>query len=90
MPTGDAAANLFNDIARCMGHVSGHETLLAFAHQHVVLKPVAVIHGAFAFEHMGDRLDTSVIMRLGNRAYRRCESTIQFAERTSGRRNGGL
>jgi hypothetical protein len=66
------------------------KTLLAFAHQHVVLKIVAVIHGAFAFEHMGDRLDTSVIMRLGNRAYRRCESTIQFAERTSGRRNEGL
>jgi hypothetical protein len=31
-----------------MRHVGGNETLLALAHQHSLLKVVAVIHGAFA------------------------------------------
>src|SRR5579862_257144 len=52
-------------VDRRVRHVGRAVGLLAGAHEHAMLERVAVIDRAFALEHVGDGLDSVVVMRPG-------------------------
>src|SRR5262245_33977739 len=62
----DPGARLPAFVAWRVRHIGTNETLLALVNPHALLEIIAVIDGAFAFEHVSDRLDPLVIMRLGD------------------------
>ena len=64
----DPGASLTALVPWRMRNVGGDKTLLSRLHVNAVLQIVAIIDCAFPFDHVGDGLDTLVIMRLRDRA----------------------
>ena len=62
----DPCAGFAAFVARGVRHVGRDEALFAFAQQDALFQAVAVVHGAFALEHVGDGLDSLVVMGLGD------------------------
>src|SRR5690349_188714 len=63
-------ARLAAFVARRMRNVGVAKTLLALAYVDTMLQAVAVVHRAFAIQHVGDRLDVFMIMRFRHRTWR--------------------